>query len=132
MKKNCRNCHNLNLGAKTAFPVASKFENFILLLQLFFELEHFRPPNGISVLGLGNSYHVTDCFQNLHESCSISHLSSKFQAFTFSRLEVITISMSGSGIRKFAQKKLKNKTKKLSTPSVAKVPIKVIIECFMK
>ena len=32
-------CHNLNLGAETALPGGSKFENFILLLQLVVKLK---------------------------------------------------------------------------------------------
>ena len=37
-KKKYRNCHNLYLGAETAFEGASKFKNDFLLLQLVFEL----------------------------------------------------------------------------------------------
>ena len=53
-KKLCRNCHYLILEAKTVFPGASKFESFILLLQLVFELERFKPPIGISDFSLEN------------------------------------------------------------------------------
>ena len=61
-KKKCRNRHNLNLGAETAFPGVSKFETFIRLLQLVFKLKLFKPTIGISVFGL-----ETNCPQNLHK-----------------------------------------------------------------
>ena len=38
-------------GAETAFPSASRFETFVLLLRLVFELELFKPPIGISAFG---------------------------------------------------------------------------------
>ena len=50
--KKCRNRHDLILGAETACQNASKFETFILLLRLVFELELFKPTIGISVFGL--------------------------------------------------------------------------------
>ena len=36
-----------SIGAETTSPGASKFENFILLLQLVFELKRLEPPFGI-------------------------------------------------------------------------------------
>ena len=51
-KKKFRNRHNSFLGAETARPDASKFETFILLVQLVFQSEQFKPPIGISVFGL--------------------------------------------------------------------------------
>ena len=65
--KKSLNCQNLNLGAETAFPHASKFKNFILL-QLVFELELLKPPIGVSVFWFGSLYHVTNCPQNLLKS----------------------------------------------------------------
>ena len=50
-EKKCQNHHNFNPGAEAKFPGASKFETFILLLQLVFELEPFKPPIRISVFG---------------------------------------------------------------------------------
>ena len=47
------------MGARTAFPGASKFKKFILLLQLVFELKLFEPLIGISILWIGNTFHVT-------------------------------------------------------------------------
>ena len=38
-KKKCRNRHGLYLGAERACPEASKFESFIPLVPLVFELE---------------------------------------------------------------------------------------------
>ena len=52
--------NNVNVGAEIAFPSASKFENFILLLQSVFELERFEPPIGLSGFWLRNPYHATD------------------------------------------------------------------------
>ena len=48
-KKKCQNCHNLNVGADSAFLGASKFETYILLLQFVYKL--FKPPIGVSVFG---------------------------------------------------------------------------------
>ena len=68
--KTCENASNLNVGTEIASPAASKFEKFIFLLQLVFELERFHPPIGISVFWLGNPYHVTDCSQHLYKGFS--------------------------------------------------------------
>ena len=57
MKKKCRNCHKLFLRAESARPDASKFEIFILLVPLVFELELFKPKIGISVFG--SETHIT-------------------------------------------------------------------------
>ena len=62
---------SLNLGTETVFSGASKIANFILLLLLVCELERYKPPIGILVFWLGNSYDVTDYLQNLHKVCSI-------------------------------------------------------------
>ena len=51
-KKKCQKHHNLNLGAEIAFPGPSKFETFILLLQLVFEQELFISSIDILVFGL--------------------------------------------------------------------------------
>ena len=50
-QKKCRNRHNLFLRAETACPDAFKFETFIPLVRLVFELELFKPTFGISVFG---------------------------------------------------------------------------------
>ena len=47
----CRNCHNLFLRAERTCPDASKFEAFIPLVRLVFELELFKATIGISVFG---------------------------------------------------------------------------------
>ena len=46
-----RNRRNFILEAENACPGATKFETFILLMQLVFELELFKSPIGISVFG---------------------------------------------------------------------------------
>ena len=51
-EKKCRNRHGLFLRAESACPDASKFESFILLVRLVFELELFKATIGISVFGL--------------------------------------------------------------------------------
>ena len=105
-KTKCHNCHNIDLGAETAFSGASKFEDFILLLLLVFELELFKPPIGISVFWLGNPCHETDFPKICTKNASyVHHLSSKFQVSIFSLFEVVAISGSGCGIRRFARKK---------------------------
>ena len=50
-KKKCRNRHNLFLRVETACPDACKFETFIPLVRLVFELELFKPAIGILVFG---------------------------------------------------------------------------------
>ena len=50
-EKKCWNRHNLFLGAESAYPCSSKFETFILLPRLVFELELCKPPIGVSVFG---------------------------------------------------------------------------------
>ena len=52
MKKMCRNRHGLCLRAERACPDTSKFESFIRLVPLVFELELFKPKIGISFFGL--------------------------------------------------------------------------------
>ena len=49
-KQKCRNCHNLFLRAERACSDASKFETFIPLVRLVFELELFKPTIGILFL----------------------------------------------------------------------------------
>ena len=78
-KRKGHNCHTLNWGAETAFPDASKFETFILLLQLVFEVEMFKPPIGISVFG--SETRIT--LSIISKICSkndlyVPHLRSKF------------------------------------------------------
>ena len=51
-KKACRNSNYLNVEAETSFPGGSKFENFILILQLVFEPEQFELSIGISIFCL--------------------------------------------------------------------------------
>ena len=46
------NCHGLFLRAERACPDTSKFESFIPLVPLVFELELFKPTTGISFFGL--------------------------------------------------------------------------------
>ena len=46
-----RNRHGLFLRAEKACPDVSKFESFILLVPLVFELELFKPKIGISFFG---------------------------------------------------------------------------------
>ena len=84
-EKKSRNCHNLNLGADTAFKRGSKFENFILLQQLVFKLEWFKPPNAISVFWLENPYHLTNRLQNLHKDYSLCTQSVTLVLTTYSR-----------------------------------------------
>ena len=50
-KKKCRNRHGLFLRAERACPDASKFESFIPLKPIVFELELFKPKIGISFFG---------------------------------------------------------------------------------
>ena len=50
-KKKCRNRHGLFLRAEWACPDTSKFESFIPLVPLVFELELFKATIGISVFG---------------------------------------------------------------------------------
>ena len=116
----CRNCHDLNLRAETAFPSASKVENFILLLQLVFELELFKSPIGISGFWLGNPTTIPIASKICTKVVPyVPHLRSKLQVFTLSRFEVIAISVSGCRIRKFAQKKKQRNSaaKKRGSPS---------------
>ena len=56
-KKKCRNRHGLFLRAERACPDTSKFESFILLKPLVFELELFKPTIGISFFG--TETHIT-------------------------------------------------------------------------
>ena len=57
--------------------------NFILLLQVVFELGRFKPLNGFSVFWPENQYHVTHSLQNLHKGCFIICTSYKFQISSF-------------------------------------------------
>ena len=86
-KKKSQNSKNLNVRAVSTFPGASKFDNFILLSQLYFE--RFEHPIGILVFLLENPYNETDCPKNLQKDCFMStQQSSKFQVFTFNRFKV--------------------------------------------
>ena len=106
-------------GSETACPDAYKFETFILLLRLVFELVLLKPPIGISVFG--SETRITRpiapkiCTKN---NSYVPHLCSKFQVSTFSRFKVIAFSASSCRIRNFARKK----TYELPTQSVAEVP----------
>ena len=56
-----------------------------VLFQLVFEVKRFKPPIDISVFLLGNSYHVTDCLQNLRVVVSyIPYLRFKVEVSTSS------------------------------------------------
>ena len=50
-RKKHQNRHKLFLGAKTVCPDTSKFEIFISLMRLVFELELFKHAISISVFG---------------------------------------------------------------------------------
>ena len=77
------------MGAETACPDASKFEIFILPVQLALEPEMFKPPIGISVFG--SETRITRpiaskiCTKN---GSQVPHLSSKTQVFTLICLKV--------------------------------------------
>ena len=95
-KKKGRNRHNLNFGPETAFPGASKFEAFILLMLLVFELELFKPPVGFSAFGSETRFTILIAPKICSKNASyVPQLSSKFQVSTFSRFEVIAFSTSG-------------------------------------
>ena len=78
------------MGAKTACPGASKFETFILLLRLVFELELLKPPIGISVFGSETCITRPIAPKIFTDNdASVPHLRSKFQVPNFSRFKVI-------------------------------------------
>ena len=80
------------MGSETAFLGAGKFKNFILLLQLVFELGRFESPIGILVFLLGNPYPWTDCSKTCTKVVPYApNLSSEFQVSTLSHFEVIAI-----------------------------------------
>ena len=96
--------------AETAFPGASQFESFILLLQLGFELQRFEPPIDTLVF-LAWKLVSGDRLPPKFEENVVPfapHLSYKFHDFIFSRFEVLAISASGyRKIVNFARKKTK-------------------------
>ena len=94
------------MDAETAFLGASKFETFIIFLQLVFELELLKPPIGISVFD--SETHITSVISP--KICTktdpyVPHLSFKFQVSTFSRFDALAFSTLGCRIRNFAWKK---------------------------
>ena len=88
----CQNRHGLFLRAERACPDASKFESFILLVPLVFELELFKPITGVSVFD--SETRITKliapkiCTKN---DLNVPQLRSKFEVFTFSRFKVIAL-----------------------------------------
>ena len=108
------------MEAEITFSGVSEFENFILLLQLVFELERFELRLAFQFLSLGTC--ITRpiapkvCTNFVPNAL---HLSSEFQVSTFRRFEVKAIS--ASGYRKLLILREKNKTKRLPTLSVAEV-----------
>ena len=78
------------MRAETACPDASKFETFIPLVQIFFELKLFKPTLGISVFGLETRItrpiDPKSCTKN---DLYVPHVSFKIQVSTFSRFKVI-------------------------------------------
>ena len=89
----CRNRHNLFLRAERACPDASKFETFIPLVRLVFELELFKATIGISVFG--SETRLT--WPIASKICTkkdlyVLHLSYKFQVSNFSRFKIIAFS----------------------------------------
>ena len=85
--------NNVNVDAEIAFPSASKFENFILLLQSVFELERFEPPIGLSGFWLRNPYHATDRPQNCTKGYSIC-TQSKSSNFKFLNSKFLPLAVS--------------------------------------
>ena len=77
------------MRAESACPDASKFETFISLVQLVFELELLKPIIGVSVFG--SETRITQlivpkiCTKN---NSYVPQLRFKFQVFTFSRFNV--------------------------------------------
>ena len=71
-------------------PDASKFESFIPLVPLVFELELFKPKIGILFFGsetrMARPIAQKICTKN---DSYVPQLRSKFQVFTFSRFKVI-------------------------------------------
>ena len=89
-KKKCRNRHGLFLRAERASPDASKFESFILLVPLVFELELFKPTIGISFFESETRITQLIAPENCTKNDSyVPQLRSKFQVSTFSRFKVI-------------------------------------------
>ena len=96
------------MEAETAFPGATKFETFILLLRLIFELQLvFKPPIGISLFGLETriSRPIAPKFRTKNDPY-VLRPSSKFQVSILSRFEVIAFSISGYRNRNFARKNM--------------------------
>ena len=92
-KKKCRNRQNLFLRAERACPNASKFETFIPLVRLVFELELFKAIIGVSVFGLETCITRPIASKVCTKNDSyVPHLSSKFQVSTFSHFKVIAFS----------------------------------------
>ena len=102
----CRNRHNLFLGAERACPDASKFETFIPLVRLVFELELFKPTIGVSVFGSETriTRPIAPKICTMKDSF-VSHLSSKIQVSTFSRFKVIAFFIFVAEFVNFSRKK---------------------------
>ena len=91
----CRNRCNLFLGAETACPNASKFETFMPLVRLVFELELFKPTIGISSFGSETrmTWSIAPKLCTTKDSY-VPHLSFKLKVSIFSRFKVIAFSAS--------------------------------------
>ena len=78
------------MGAETACPDTSKFESFILLVRLGFELELFKSPIGVSVIG--SETRITRSIASkiyTKNNLYVPHLRCEIQVSTFSRFKVI-------------------------------------------
>ena len=89
-KKKCQNRHGLFLTAERACPDPSKFERFIPLEPLVFELGLFKPKIGISFFGLetrmARPIAPKICTRN---DSYVPQLRCKFEVSVFSRFKLI-------------------------------------------
>ena len=94
------------MGTETACPDTSKFETFILLVQLVFELEVFKPPIGFSVFGskIRSTWPIASkiCTNN---DLYVPHLSPKTQVSVLSRFKLIVFFTSVAELLIFPGKK---------------------------
>ena len=106
------------MRAERACPEASKFESFIPLVPLVFELELFKPKIGISFFGsetrIARLIAPKICTKN---DSYVPQLRCKFQVSTFSRFKVIALFIFVYEFVKFAGKNIWT-----SEQSVAEVP----------
>ena len=71
------------LESTCAWSLASSIPVLVKRFKPFKAVKRFKPPIDISVFLLGNSYHVTDCLQNLRVVVSyIPHLRFKVEVST--------------------------------------------------